>query len=80
MDKAKASIISVTQILVSLLTLAIVASMLVGPSNMLFFGNVIGNIVNLISDLGRSGLAGLIATGIILHLFGWVGFCSCSSK
>jgi hypothetical protein len=80
MDKAKESIVSITSILVSLLTLAIVASVLVGPNNMLFFGNVINNMVGLISSLGSNGLAGLIALGVILHLFGWTSLCSCSSK
>ena len=80
MDKMKSSIASITQIGVALLTLSIVASLLVGPSNLIFLGNVVGNIVDLIENLGSSGLAGLIATGIILHLFGWSGFCDCNSK
>jgi hypothetical protein len=54
--------------------------MLVGPSNLIFLGDAVGNIVDLIENLGSSGLAGLIATGIILHLFGWSGFCDCNSK
>ena len=80
MDKMKSSIASITQIGVALLTLSIVASILVGPSNLIFLGNAVGNIVDLIENLGSSGLAGLIAVGIILHLFGWSGFCDCSSK
>lgn len=80
MDKMKSSIASITEIGVALLTLSIVASMLVGPSNLIFLGNAVGNIVDLIENLGSSGLAGLIAVGIILHLFGWSRFCECSSK
>jgi len=37
---------------------------------MAFFGNVVGNITDLVATLGRSGLSGLIAVGIILWLFG----------
>lgn len=80
MDKMKSSIVSITEIGVALLTLSIVASILVGPSNLIFLGNAVGNIVDLIENLGSSGLAGLIAAGIILHLFGWSGFCDCNSK
>jgi hypothetical protein len=80
MDKMKSSIASITQIGVALLTLSIVASMLVGSSNLIFLGNAVGNIVDLIENLGSSGLAGLIAVGIILHLFGWSGLCDCKKK
>jgi hypothetical protein len=51
-----------------LLAFAIVASLLVG-SNLPFFGGVVGNIVAMVKDLGASGLAGLIALGVILWLF-----------
>ena len=80
MDKMKSSIASITEIGVALLTLSIVASILVGPSNLIFLGNAVGNIVDLIENLGSSGLAGLIAVGIILYLFGWSGFCDCKKK
>jgi hypothetical protein len=51
-----------------LLALAIVCAMLVG-ANLPFFGNVVGNIMGLVSELGKNGLVGLIALGIILWLF-----------
>jgi hypothetical protein len=54
---------------VALLALAIVASLLVGASNMAFFGGVVGNITSLVSQLGSSGLAGLISLGVVLWLF-----------
>ena len=41
-----------------------------GPQKMAFFGNVVGNIQSLVSGLGGGGLAGLVAVGIILWLFG----------
>ena len=54
----------------ALLALAIAVQLLVGGTNMSFFGNVVANIQNLVSGLGNGGLSGLIAVGIILWLFG----------
>jgi len=51
------------------LALAVVASLLVGSGNMAFFGGVVSNITGLVSQLGNSGLAGLISLGVILYLF-----------
>jgi hypothetical protein len=36
---------------------------------MAFFGGVVGNITSLVSQLGSSGLAGLISLGVVLWLF-----------
>tara|TARA_R110000744_G_scaffold122802_1_gene227838 strand:- start:123 stop:365 length:243 start_codon:yes stop_codon:yes gene_type:complete len=79
MNKIMKSVKGVTNIVVPLLTLAILLSLLVGPANMLFLGDVTGNIINLISQLGRAGLAGLIALGVILHLL-QDGWCSCDES
>jgi len=68
-DNAKKVISSITDIGVALLALAIVASLLVGPANMAFLGDVVGNITSLVNQLGNSGLAGLIALGVVLWLF-----------
>ena len=51
-----------------LIALAIVLALLVG-SNLPFFGNVVGNIMALVKDLGANGLVGLIVLGFILWLF-----------
>lgn len=69
LDEAKKWIASITDLFVALLALAIVASLLVGPDNMAFFGGVVDNIINLVAKLGSSGLAGLIALGVVLWLF-----------
>ncbi len=69
LDQAKTAIKSITELGIALLALAIVASLLVGPSNMAFLGDVVGNITALISQLGSAGLAGLIALGVVLWLF-----------
>jgi len=68
-DQAKTAIKSVTELGVALLALAIVASLLVGASNMAFLGDVVGNITALVSQLGSAGLSGLIALGVVLWLF-----------
>ncbi|HBN31492.1 MAG TPA: hypothetical protein DD416_09785 [Rhodobacteraceae bacterium] len=68
-DQAKSAIKSITELGVALLALAIVASLLVGPTNMSFLGDVTGNITALVSSLGSAGLSGLIALGVVLWLF-----------
>lgn len=67
-DQAKTWVRSLTEIGVALLSLAIVASLLVGPANMSFLGNVVENITNLVKSLGSAGLAGLISLGVVLWL------------
>jgi hypothetical protein len=79
MDRMMKSVAGLTNLGVALLTLSIVVSLLVGPANMLFLGDVVENIISLISLLGGAGLAGLIALGVVLHLL-QDGWCSCGSK
>lgn len=61
-------IAGLTEIGLMLLALAIVASLL-GGATVPFFGGVVGNIVNIVKELGANGLVGLIALGVILWLF-----------
>jgi len=68
-DSMKKTISSLTEIGMGLLALAIVASLLVGPGNMSFLGDVVGNITALVRELGSAGLAGLISLGDVLWLF-----------
>ena len=79
MDRMMKSVAGLTNLGVALLTLSIVVSILVGPGNMLFLGNVVENIIGLISLLGGAGLAGLIALGVVLHLL-QDGWCNCAKK
>ena len=79
MDRMMKSVARLTNLGIALLTLSIVVSILVGPSNMMFLGNVVENIIGLIALLGGAGLAGLIALGVVLHLL-QDGWCSCGSK
>jgi hypothetical protein len=67
-DQAKSWIRSMTEIGVGLLSLAIVATLLVGKDKMSFLGDVVGNITGLITQLGAAGLAGLITLGVVLWL------------
>ncbi|MEX2035886.1 MAG: hypothetical protein WEA28_11900 [Xanthobacteraceae bacterium] len=60
---------ALTELGLMLLALGIVAALLVGGANIPFFGNVSGNIMTFVKDLGSNGLVGLIALGIILWLF-----------
>ena len=67
-DTVRKSIGSITEIGLALLALAIVASLLVGPTNMSFLGDVVGNVTALVKGLGSAGLAGLISLGVVLWL------------
>jgi hypothetical protein len=68
-ENARKVVSSLTDIGIALLTLAIVASLLVGKDNMSFLGDVVGNITALVTSLGGAGLAGLISLGVVLWLF-----------
>ncbi len=59
---------ALTEIALMLLALGIALALLAGPQ-LPFLGNVVGNIVNLVNDLGKNGVVGLIALGVILWLF-----------
>jgi hypothetical protein len=65
---AKMWIGALTEILLMLLALGIAAALLVG-GNVPFIGNVTANIIGFVNELGKNGLVGLIALGIILWLF-----------
>ena len=70
MDKAlgmiKDLVGDLTKILVGVVGLGVVAGVVVGDS--WFFGDVLGNLVALISDLGDAGLVGLLAAAILIGL------------
>ena len=68
-DSMKKTISSLTEIGMGLLALVILAAQLVGPGNMSFLGDVVGNITALVRELGSAGLAGLISLGVVLWLF-----------
>ena len=70
MDKAlgmiKDLVGDLTKIIVGVVGLGVVAGVVFGDS--WFFGDVLGNLVALISDLGDAGLVGLLAAAILIGL------------
>jgi len=58
----------ITEIFLLLIALGIAVEILFG-ANVPFFGGVIANLTQLLDTLGKNGLVGLIALGIILYLF-----------
>jgi len=69
MNRAGAWIIGLTHISVMLLTLGIVWGVLFGSAVPFIGGDVVGNIVGLVNQLGNAGLAGLIALAVVFWLF-----------
>ena len=69
MHKAGAWVIGLTHVSVMLLTLGIVWQVLFGNAIPFIGGDVVGNIIGVVSQLGNSGLAGLIALVIVVWLF-----------
>ena len=67
-NSAQNAIRALTSLGLSLLALGIVVGLLSGGS-IPFVGNIPGNIVSLVNQLGNAGVVGLIAVGVILWLF-----------
>ena len=67
-DRAKAWIVRITELGLLLIALGIVLQMLFG-SNVAFFGDIVGNVMKLVTTLGSNGVVGLVAIAIILYLF-----------
>jgi len=59
---------SLTEVALMLLALGIAMALLAGPQ-VPFLCNVVGNIVAMVNELGKNGIVGLIALGVILWLF-----------
>ena len=57
-----------TEVALMLLALGIALALLAGPQ-VPFVGNVVANIIGMVSELGKNGIVGLIALGVILWLF-----------
>ena len=68
LNTIKAWVGALTEVALMLLALGIALALLAGPQ-VPFLGNVVGNIVALIKDLGSNGIVGLIALGVIFWLF-----------
>ena len=59
---------ALTEVALMLLALGIAMALLAGPQ-VPFLGNVVANIIALVNELGKNGIVGLIALGVILWLF-----------
>ena len=69
MHRAGAWVIGLTHISVMLLTLGIVWQVLFGSAVPFIGGDVVGNIIGVVTQLGSAGLAGLIALVVVFWLF-----------
>jgi hypothetical protein len=67
LNQARAWIGALTDIGLSLIALGIVLGVLIG-NKLAFVGDVVGNLIGLVNQLGSAGLVGLIALGIIIWL------------
>ncbi len=67
MGTIKSWVSSLTEILIGVLALSIVASLIFGANNM-GLGDVVGNIITLVKQFGQAGLAGLISLGIFIAI------------
>ena len=68
-EKAGKWVIALTHISVMMLTLGIVWQVLFGSVIPFIGGDVVGNILAIINQLGQSGLSGLLAVAVIFWLF-----------
>ncbi len=68
LEEAKKWIAELTEILLLLVALGIVAGILFGEQ-VPFFAGIVANLTGLIQTLGDNGLVGLIALAVILYLF-----------
>jgi len=68
LNTVKSWIGALTEIGLMLLALGITLALLAGPQ-VPFLGNVVGNIIALVNELGKNGIVGLIALGVIIWLF-----------
>ena len=59
---------SLTSIVIALLGLGIVVALL-GGGDVPFLGDVAGNIISLVDQLGSAGVVGLIAAIVILNFY-----------
>ncbi len=69
LDAIKSYIGRIVEIAMVLVALGIVLQVLLGRNVDWIFGDIVGNLVDLVGQLGDNGLVGLIAIGIILWLF-----------
>ena len=68
-DKAKGCIVRITELGLLLVALGIVLQVLFGTAVPFLGGDIVGNLIKLVSALGSNGVVGLVAIAVILWLF-----------
>ncbi|MDC0073811.1 hypothetical protein OAK17_03040 [Alphaproteobacteria bacterium] len=69
LEQIRSWLFQIIEIGLALIALGIVLQILFGNAVEFLPGDVIGNLTNLIQQLGDNGLVGLIALAIILYLY-----------
>ena len=70
MDTVKSFLRGIMDIALVIIPLSVVLGIIFGPSVPFIGTAVVGNISNLVSDLGGAGLVGIITLGILYWLAG----------
>jgi hypothetical protein len=68
-NKTRDWIIRVTELGLLIIALGVVLQILFGAAVPFLGGDIVGNLIKLLSALGSNGVVGLIAIAIILYLF-----------
>ncbi len=68
-DKPKGWIARITELGLLLIALGIVLQVLFGTAVPFLGGDIVGNLLTLITALGNNGIVGLVAIAIVLYLF-----------
>ena len=69
LDSVRKWVVQLTEIGLALVALGIVLQLLFGENVEFITGDVTGNIIALVGQLGAAGVVGLVAIAIILYLF-----------
>ncbi len=67
--RVKSWVRSITEVGIALIPLGLLLQVLFGGANEFITGDILPNLMRLISELGDAGLIGLIALGIVIWLF-----------
>lgn len=67
--RTKEWIVRVTELGLLIIALGVVLQILFGAAVPFLGGDIVGNLIKLVSALGSNGVVGLIAIAIILYLF-----------
>ncbi len=68
LEKAKAFLQQVLDLGLVLVGVAVILQIIFGNVVPFVGGDIVGNIVKIVKELGDGGLVGLIAAGLILHV------------